>query len=98
MTSFVAHRVKWCRLPGCGTGSGRPLLVLNRNLVVLNLNPVVISLKLDRWCGQPNSRLKDKADVVELIKALKLPRDLNVEIAVRTVYQETWDGLQSEQR
>ena len=58
----------------------------------------LISLKLDSWCGQPNSRLKDKADVVELIKALKLPRDLNVAIAVRTVYQETWDGLQSEQR
>lgn len=58
----------------------------------------LISLKLDSWFGQPNSRLKDKADVVELIKALKLPRDLNVAIAVRTVYQETWDGLQSEQR
>ena len=58
----------------------------------------LISLKLDSWSGQPNSRLKDKADVVELIQALKLPRDLTVAEAIRPLYQETWDALQKERK
>lgn len=58
----------------------------------------LISLKLDSWSHQPHSRLKDKADVVELIKALNLPRDIAVADSVRATYQETWDGLQGEQR
>jgi hypothetical protein len=58
--------------------------------------PKLISLKLDSWVNSPNRRLKDKADVIELIKALKLPRDLPIDEAVRQLYIETWDALQSE--
>ena len=56
----------------------------------------LISLKLDSWSNSPNSRLKDKADVIELIKVLHLPRDLAVDAAVRAHYLETWDALAAE--
>lgn len=56
----------------------------------------LISLKLDSWANNPTHRLKDKADVVELIKNRKLPRDLAVAPVVRTIYVETWDALQAE--
>jgi hypothetical protein len=57
----------------------------------------LISLKLDSWSNSPNRRLKDKADVVELIKALRLPRELAVDEPVRALYRETWDALAAEQ-
>ena len=56
----------------------------------------LISLKLDSWAGSPSRRLKDKADVNELILRCKLPRDLAVNAAVRAHYLETWDALQAE--
>jgi hypothetical protein len=56
----------------------------------------LISLKLDSWAGSPARRLKDKADVNELILRRKLPRDLAVDPAVRPLYLETWDALQAE--
>jgi hypothetical protein len=56
----------------------------------------LISLKLDSWANNPTRRLKDKADVVELIKYRKLPRDLAVNSAVRAHYLETWDALRDE--
>ena len=56
----------------------------------------LIALKLDSWAGRPARRLKDKADVNELILRRKLPRDLAVNLAVRALYTETWDALQSE--
>jgi hypothetical protein len=56
----------------------------------------LISLKLDSWANNPTRRLKDKADVVELIKYRNLPRDLAVHPAVRALYTETWDALQAE--
>ncbi|HUE37036.1 MAG TPA: hypothetical protein VMO20_06570 [Candidatus Acidoferrum sp.] len=56
----------------------------------------LISLKLDSWVNSPNRRLKDKSDVIELIKYRKLPRDIAVNPAVRTLYVETWDALQAE--
>ena len=59
--------------------------------------PKLLSLKLDSWVNSPSRRLKDKADVVELIKKLKLPRDLPVDEPVRHLYTETWDALQAEQ-
>jgi hypothetical protein len=40
--------------------------------------------------------LKDKSDVVELILRRKLPRELEVNPAVGTLYLETWDALRSE--
>ena len=56
----------------------------------------LISLKLDSWHSSPNRRLKDKADVNELILRRKLARDLAVNPAVRALYTETWDALQNE--
>ena len=56
----------------------------------------LISLKLDSWASNPTRRLKDKADVVELIKYRNLPRDLAVNPVVRAHYLETWDALQAE--
>jgi hypothetical protein len=56
----------------------------------------LISLKLDSWSNSPNRRLKDKADVIELIKALQLPRELGVDAAVRPLWLETWDALAAE--
>ncbi|HSH94469.1 MAG TPA: hypothetical protein VK968_10010 [Roseimicrobium sp.] len=57
----------------------------------------LVSLKLDSWFNNQTRRLKDKADVVELIKTKQLPRDLAVADAVRHLYTETWDALQAEQ-
>jgi hypothetical protein len=56
----------------------------------------LISLKLDSWNNSPNHRLKDKADVVELILRRKLPRDLAVNPAIQKLYVETWDALLNE--
>jgi hypothetical protein len=56
----------------------------------------LISLKLDSWSNSPARRLKDKADVIELIKALHLSRDLAVDEAVHPLYRETWDALAAE--
>jgi len=56
----------------------------------------LISLKLDSWLGSPTRRHKDKSDVVELIVARNLPRDLNLHPAVRAAYEETWDALKDE--
>jgi hypothetical protein len=56
----------------------------------------LIGLKLDSWSRSPVRRLRDKADVIELIKVLKLPRDFPVADAVRDLYLETWEALQAE--
>ena len=53
----------------------------------------LISLKLDSWSNSPTRRHKDKTDVIELIKAHQIPRDLAVDEAIRFLYQETWDAL-----
>jgi hypothetical protein len=57
----------------------------------------LISLKLDSWSNSPIRRHKDKTDVIELLKALHLPRELEVDNAVRSLYRDTWDGLAAEQ-
>lgn len=56
----------------------------------------LISLKLDSWVNSPSRRLKDKADVIELIKTLDLPRGLPIDEPVRHLYHETWDALKAE--
>lgn len=56
----------------------------------------LISLKLDSWASSPARRLKDKADVIELIKHRNLPRDLAVNPAIRPLYVETWDALKAD--
>lgn len=64
-------------------------------LQIVNLEDL-ISLKLDSWSNNPAKRLRDKADVTELILRRKLPRDLAVNPAVGALYVETWDALQAE--
>ena len=56
----------------------------------------LIALKLDSWVHSPNRRLKDKADVIELIKTLNLPRDFAISAPVQGLYTETWDALAAE--
>jgi hypothetical protein len=56
----------------------------------------LVSLKLDSWANNPMRRHKDKTDVIELIQARLLPRDLNIAAPVRQHYVETWDALQAE--
>ena len=56
----------------------------------------LLSLKLDSWRNSPTLRLKDKADVVELILRRKLERSLILNPAVRALYTETWDALKNE--
>jgi hypothetical protein len=56
----------------------------------------LLSLKLDSWSNSPNKRIKDKSDVVELILRRKLPRDLAVNPAIKSLYTETWDALKAE--
>ena len=58
--------------------------------------PQLISLKLDSSRVNPLLRMKDKADVVELIKARAVPRDLPVAAPVKKNYEDIWDGLQTE--
>ena len=56
----------------------------------------LISLKLDSFTGSPLRRLKDKADVTELIQRAHLPRDLAVALPVESLYLEIWDGLKAD--
>lgn len=58
--------------------------------------PKLISLKLDSWMNNQTRRIKDKADVIELIKARHLPRELALDEPVRAAYCEMWDALQAE--
>ena len=51
---------------------------------------------MDSAAHSPLRRLRDKADVVELILRRKPPRDLPVAPAVRSLHRETWDALQAE--
>ena len=51
---------------------------------------------MDCWVNSPAKRLRDKADVTELILRRKLPHDLAVAAPVRNAYLELWDSLQAE--
>jgi hypothetical protein len=79
---------------GCKVPFPQPGKVAEQ-LQIISLEEL-ISLKLDSWANNPTRRLKDKADVVELIKHRNLPRDLAVNPAVRAHYLETWDALRNE--
>ena len=56
----------------------------------------LIALKLDSWANNPATRLRDKADVTELILRRKLSRTLDVNPAVKSDYLEMWDAIHSE--
>ena len=79
---------------GCKVPFPEPVSVAEQLQIVSLEN--LISLKLDSWNGSPSRRIKDKADVTELIIRRKLPRDLAVAPVVRALYTETWDALQAE--
>jgi hypothetical protein len=61
---------------------------------VLSLDKL-IELKLAS--SKAPGRLKDAADVQELIKVLKLPRDIGERIheSIRPLYKELWDAVQA---
>ena len=79
---------------GCEVPCPEPIEV-NKKPTYVSLEQL-ISLKLDSWAHNPVHRLKDKADVIELIKARRLPRGLKVAAPVQQHYVETWDALQAE--
>lgn len=56
----------------------------------------LISLKLDSWKHTPMRRMRDRADVIELVARNELPRDLNVHNSIREEYLTLWDGLATE--
>ncbi len=53
----------------------------------------LITQKIGAYINNPLERIKDKADVVELIKRARLPRELPVQAGVRAEYLQVWDGL-----
>jgi hypothetical protein len=53
----------------------------------------LISAKLSTYMGRGIERVKDYADVVELVKANHPPRGLKVDRRVRDEYHKIWDGL-----
>jgi hypothetical protein len=72
--------------------------VAGRRVALLSLNTLV-ELKLASGISAPH-RLKDLADVLELIRALSLPRDLSQSLdpSVRPKYEELWQAAQTTDR
>ena len=69
--------------------------VRGRRVALLPL-PKLIELKLASGMAAPH-RLKDLADVLELIRAVELPTDLDesLDSSVRGKYRELWEAAQS---
>jgi hypothetical protein len=61
--------------------------------------PTLIELKLASGMSAPH-RLKDLADVLELVRALSLPREMadDLDASVRAKYQELWQAAQTRER
>ena len=57
----------------------------------------LLEMKLSSYVGSPVSRLKDLADVVELMQANKTSRDFKLNSEVVHEYQRVWDGLQDQE-
>lgn len=86
-----------------GDGKPKPVVfpdpaaaaVRGRQVALLPL-PRLIELKLASGMTAPH-RLKDLADVLELIRVLSLPRDLagSLDAWVRPKYDELWEGAQT---
>jgi hypothetical protein len=68
--------------------------VRGRRVALLPLTTLV-ELKLASGLSAPH-RLKDLADVLELVRALSLPRDLasSLDASVRAKYEELWQAAQ----
>lgn len=84
-----------------GDGKPKPVAFPSPTITVrrggLNLLPLetLIELKLASGLSAPH-RLKDLADVLELIKAARLPRTLAAQLqaSVREKYEELWSAAQ----
>ena len=61
--------------------------------------PTLIELKIASGMSAPH-RLKDLADVIELVRALPLSRDLasSLDPSVRGRYEELWEAAQAAER
>lgn len=91
-------------LAGDYPGDGRPKPVRfpepsvgeERNHARVLPLPTLVELKLASGLSAPH-RLKDLADVLELIKAAKLPRELGLQLdaSVREKFSELWDAAQA---
>ena len=84
-----------------GDGKPKPVAFPDPARVAVNLGgipcvnlPTLIQLKLASGMTAPN-RLKDLADVQELIRVLRLPREAadQLDPFVRNKFEELWDGL-----
>jgi len=87
-----------------GDGKPKPVAFPEPSASAVNIEglqyvnlPKLIELKLASGMTNPN-RLKDLADVQELIKEIKLPRTIANDLHefVRGKFLELWDGLESE--
>jgi len=95
-------------LAGEYPGDGRPKPVVfpdpahaavrGQRVALLPL-PLLIELKLASGLSAPH-RLKDLADVLELIRHLSLPRGMaqSLDASVRTKYDELWQAAQAAER
>jgi len=95
-------------LAGEYPGDGKPkpvafpdpakVAVRGRRVALLPL-PKLIELKLASGMSAPH-RLKDLADVIELIRALSLPRETadSLDASVRAKFDELWEAAQSADR
>ena len=89
-----------------GDGKPKPVVfpdpseaaVRGRRVALLPLAKL-IELKLASGLSAPH-RLKDLADVLELVRALALPRDLaaSLDASVRAKYEELWEAAQTPDR
>jgi hypothetical protein len=87
-------------LPGGGTVGPGPLTLplpstVSAEPTIADLR-TLIEIKLSSYLGSPESRIQDRADVIQLIKANALPRDFPLNPVVRLQFEERWDGLESE--
>jgi hypothetical protein len=84
-------------MPGGGsTGPGPiqlPMPVTVANEPSIADLQTLLEMKLSSYVGSPVSRLKDLADVAELMKANRTPRDFKLNSEVVHEYQQVWDGL-----
>lgn len=88
-------------LPGGGSIGPGPLpLPLPTNVstqpTIADLR-TLIEIKLSSYLGSPRSRLRDLADVIELIKANRMLRTFDLHPEVAGQYLESWDGLKQEE-
>jgi hypothetical protein len=96
-----ASKVEVDLLPGGGSVGRGPLKLpmptqVSKRPIIASLQQI-IEIKLSSYLGNPNTRQKDVADVVELMKANNCPRDFLLAEEVREEYQRLWDGLHEEQ-